>query len=1630
MFQSLGKAINEQFSVGERSGNTLNTIDDSGRVVNFGTLGDFAGKFDQSSNRYYLQSGFVSNIRPQLREMIWQQPDMTITVRKKMFSSLVDNFNLDLSDSTEKLFYRASKRLFQNKCKLISSYERLTKIDKLVKDTGFLNSNLIPTVLQSVEEIQASGLSVFDAETMSIMANLRRVFTFSDVNDTTTWITDYDAIFPGELGEGTGVIELTMVNSFNSSSSVEFGKGGCSFEILDPYQLFSISEDDIDTAIADASNTFKNIGFTRFVEIETQNLIDSQKQELNRIRTYRKASPINIIINENTQISKKIRAIIDSIGKEIIFSYDGGLVGLGSSITIDPVFTNPQDPQSLDPTEERLFKKLISNIYLLIGYRATTHSEIKEYNKETNYVRKKMYLHFKGKCLFQPLDIVNIFVSSKTKLDDKLNSGFSPQSTSKGINQRFDDLISGINNFGSMSIFSNNTESIDDIERSIIAGPDFPTWLWRLFKNDFNKQPAGLCVFEGLIKGPVSQKYSDGKYTISISCEDNTGYFNKSQINIKPSVEVYNGELYDPLTPFDISYDASTGTPLASVENGEFPDLLPENIELINSGILNFKSGRFRGKKISEHLFKSNDKEVSNGTITQVLNDPDGFVYRWKEGIATTTMTEGAFSNTEFEEKRSILQTANPFAGQDAMNALSLLIVGQPYNYNTFLKAALENGNASSIYEANPSSYIDLLTRDLVKRNQTWGNFVPFKKLSINDAAKSFIQSGQNDFLTRNNKIQNLMKKRASLMDALHDVNLDENNDTGIIDLNIGPLDHDKASISIRNQISDLDRQIELYNKEFYESVDKLSASKPGGSIKIIGNDISLVPGEDNTKSFAAAQRDRIDFRKRLGSLTMKRLWKVKANQANNLLIIDDQYDNNFDIMAFERSLGSKMSLFESEYSDTSDKIRNTAAILGLEVFADTQGNIQIRPPGYNKIPSSVFYGMIETYSKTGKKIFPEFLESLLFNQIKGLLRQLEIVEDEIRLRCIAVGLVSTNPSSPDDEAAKFLSGSSQISQFVGSDGKFIFLSDPFTGKIGDKDIRTILEQSNPEISQDTLGKPLDALGSVVSKANSAVIFDPLNRSNSVKNLNFNQTFSAQATDRAFSIRNRLNQKKGTTSPTIQEIIGTNESVGMSTKIFNVVSQISNFISERQSLVLNLSNSIKNMSDGINANDGMSSAMFPSLNRKKDIPEILEHMIEYEDNHDLGPGSGYRFVVKDADIINFSISDNAPEYTTVNVNGLFGEGLPSLPSSWSARGPGGQGNLITSAFAVDYDMWRMYGFRAKNAVEAPYFSNPETQCAPMAVYLLNLARANILKGDLTIRGNEYYQPGDVVYIEHKKLLFYVVDVKHNFSYGGTFTTSLSLNYGHSPGEYIPTMLDIVGKFLYNAKGFSTSFKSNRFGSPNGDYAVGSIMYGNFSAPDSSLSLDEGYLKGLLSGNIGASNKREMDNIFVKIASGLAGTLQSIGKDVTVEFRVYGENGVYNNQLLMAANYVAEWLVNPEKIDMNSLSIIPSQDNNDRLDRSVVKIVKVDLEDANFSRAAINNARSLINGGFPLSTVETEYGAITVGNVIFCHVIDVFIVYKKKEDNITLKDPSSVDKNEFDQLTQDAAEKAKREREGL
>src|SRR5258708_8247343 len=120
-----------------------------------------------------------------------------------------------------------------------------------------------------------------------------------------------------------------------------------------------ITEDDIDKAITDATNLFNNSNFFRFTDSKLEELIRSEKEDLNTQRTSRYAAPINFIVNADTLLSNRLRAIIDGEGREIKFIFNSGAFGINNSVEIDA--SGLEGKNGLSTADVSLFKRVVKN---------------------------------------------------------------------------------------------------------------------------------------------------------------------------------------------------------------------------------------------------------------------------------------------------------------------------------------------------------------------------------------------------------------------------------------------------------------------------------------------------------------------------------------------------------------------------------------------------------------------------------------------------------------------------------------------------------------------------------------------------------------------------------------------------------------------------------------------------------------------------------------------------------------------------------------------------------------------------------------------------------------------------------------------------------------------------------------------------------------------------------------------------------------------------------------------------------------------------------------------------------------------------------------------------------------------
>jgi hypothetical protein len=404
---------------------------------------------------------------------------------------------------------------------------------------------------------------------------------------------------------------------------------------------------------------------------------------------------------------------------------------------------------------------------------------------------------------------------------------------------------------------------------------------------------------------------------------------------------------------------------------------------------------------------------------------------------------------------------------------------------------------------------------------------------------------------------------------------------------------------------------------------------------------------------------------------------------------------------------------------------------------------------------------------------------------------------------------------------------------------------------------------------------------------------------------------------------------------------------------FKAAEELSTKIAERQKAVKLFYNLMKNAVEYKSIDDESSpmsnQLVTPSNFGNTHVPEVFEHMIEDESYDDYGPGSANRFVIKRSQIISMEFRENPPSFNAVKVSGTFhdystGQDLPSGFESGATFGGGSVGNAMVSAIAVDYDMWRNYGLIHSKDINLAFLRDPNSQCAPFATMMLSKARKEVLTGNISIAGNEYMQPGEVVYIEDRGLLFYVDSVQHTFSFG-SFKTSLGLTYGHAPGEYIPTTLDVIGKMIFNNRDLNSIIIQRQMNSFN-EKPLGIIQY-------------DGFNNNLNKNNFAVANIATLNNILYGVQQYINDNSSSKNK-TKVELRIYyDDNSQVDPALQDFANVVKDMIKSGQIAPNGGASKIPYLIDESSLIISTVNQSK-EGDPRSPSQKAWSAARDMIN----------------------------------------------------------------------
>lgn len=1406
-----------------------------------------------------LNSGITEPYKAKVRETITLAPKASVLIKKKPFSTLDFVNEIRWMNNSEIFLLRATKALFAYKVQQIRAYECLTKaiefdkyndsiinisnivslIDKYSKldnirktitenssftfpqnsrvYDGIPFSGIINDSIAGLEASFSSALKGIDSALnvdyegfSDDISKLLKKSLYSIENNLTTFIVDFNSIDNYGTGPGTGVIELANFNSFNVNSTNKPSPSGLSLSMQDPMGISTIREEDIDIAIEESLNG--NMGIFK-------NLLESN--------------------------------LVSASERNIISSYDSNYtLNVGTELTYEIA-------------GNQLLSESISNLKNLYS-----NENLK--NVDIGYVYDRLRVFYLGKGIVNPPDGVHVFIKSDRYKQRHSGNG--------GQSAKFPELFDDDNKISDLVL---------EAEREMFTNKKIPFETYKQIRKTQEDSFGMIHVFGGFVSD-TSNSYQNGSYTFNFSAKDNMAWLEWSRYNESPSLSDPQGILEDPLTPFEFKKNSSGG-----VDFSQGIQLSQENKDILGSGLLSYDSGILSGNNASElNLFQNQYNGFGSLNGTEIMQHPSGFVYRWKTGILTATAgfqtaDENGINNQSVYNKFYNLPIAkNVISNLDVANIISVLVTGKPYNMEMFIRNAQEAMNIVSQRESGSrndkrdpiASVVDVLK----KQNKFYGNFKPYRTISVNSKTIQKMMTESVEKQTASKNIRTLQARRAEILDRI----------TKLTSSSTGPLTNqivarlNLEAETIRESILD---QINIINDPlngYLSDSDRYTFDVNFSGTNIF-NSLQIGSKEDD---------DGLKIAKSLiGS--RRRIEDVRLNVDRNYLVVSDEYDANTEIRPYLLEMrNSRYPLFQSSYASIFSQCTQAASYLNLEFFCNSQGHLEFRPPQWNKIPLSVLKDLIRTKKLSKKNVIPDYILDLYATKKQRLENEIKIINIEIVILALLLG------KFPDQSLIPGLSkatGTSILSEYTSSENSMLFFG-----------VNIISFNSgvsvSPEISNTT-----DLIGffepefSLVTKR-SGLIDEILYVSNGNLNppaIKFanphniatlrNSCFSKFAKDPVSYFGKNLNElfeesefifnKKEGYLKTLSELFNSD---GILTRLKNAISKRDRFVTilKNNQEKINNFDQIQNIFTGTMDKQRINEENDAGIKLDKDLLKIEEslsntinfldynndrsgsvfdNLIENDEVNLLGYGSGKRFVINDSEIINASYSERPPEFSRVNVTGSAALGQAAGLNSATE-------NFYFWAGGTDFDLWRQYGYTTK-PFNVPFFSSDEFQCKPFAYFQLQLQRSKVLQGSITVIGNEFYQPGDVIYIKSKGLLYYVEGVTHNFSIGNSYTTSLQLSYGHPPGVYMPSPLDIFGQQL-TTNFLKDGILVNR--SNKGDDAYTELY------PDCSFYMPNGTMtkQGVLSHN---NNQLKFFNMMSSISSG-----QAVGTDKYLLIRAF------------------------------------------------------------------------------------------------------------------------------------------------
>lgn len=482
---------------------------------------------------------------------------------------------------------------------------------------------------------------------------------------------------------------------------------------------------------------------------------------------------------------------------------------------------------------------------------------------------------------------------------------------------------------------------------------------------------------------------------------------------------------------------------------------------------------------------------------------------------------------------------------------------------------------------------------------------------------------------------------------------------------------------------------------------------------------------------------------------------RIIRKEAKNFLVVDDRYAFDQTLQAYVLQIGQNFEVWQSEFESPLSICRRAADQVDFEFYADENGNIQFKPPTYNRLLREHFSLIAEEDIAVRDAVLIRYgdndgqvLQSIIKGQaiVSEALVEYRNKRNDIAARLDTVSrlpiLARTRPTSVKE--------ANQMSALVSGT--------PLTGPAANTGPTGLTRTTTTQDITQKIRAQLDAqLVNEKSQNRSKLL-----ASSSSKRLNRNEQIDVEVgrrvADIAFVEKARSVELKNEAASIGRQKV---DAAGNDTAFKAVIEAEIGVLTKQVALYQNIIGTLEDLGEELS----------------KARTEIRKKTEQYITNLDQFFDEIRIHRLADHDVLSYSLSEGPPRFTRLDVLGS-----PELIEV--------QPREIYWSGGVDYDMWRNYGFMFETKQKA-YFHSGNT-ARTYARALLGRERGRIFTGSVQVRGDAKYHVGDCVYLEGDAMYFYVLGVTHSLTYGGNYVTTLQLGYGRRVGEILPHPFDVLG----------------------------------------------------------------------------------------------------------------------------------------------------------------------------------------------------------------------------------------------